>query len=25
VFIFAIKRTERFESEEEGAGWWMRW
>lgn len=25
VFIFAIKRTERYESEEEGTGWWVRW
>jgi len=25
VFIFAIKRTERYESEEEGIGWWVRW
>ena len=25
VFIFAVKRTERYESEEEGAGWWLRW
>ncbi|MCD6558720.1 DUF4040 domain-containing protein [Palaeococcus sp. (in: euryarchaeotes)] len=25
VFIFAIKRTQRYESEEEGAGWWLRW
>ncbi|WP_297506664.1 DUF4040 domain-containing protein [Thermococcus sp.] len=26
VFIFAIKRTQRFESEEEERpGWWVRW
>ncbi|WP_297500584.1 DUF4040 domain-containing protein [Thermococcus sp.] len=26
VFIFAIKRTQRFESEEEERpGWWIRW
>ncbi len=26
VFIFAIKRTRRFETEEEEKpGWWMRW
>ncbi|AIF68904.1 hypothetical protein PAP_02370 [Palaeococcus pacificus DY20341] len=25
VFIFAIKRTQRYESEEEGTGWWVRW
>ena len=26
VFIFAIKRTRRFESEEEERpGWWVRW
>ncbi|RLF87620.1 hypothetical protein DRO91_04195 [Candidatus Heimdallarchaeota archaeon] len=25
VFIFAIKRTERYENEEEGTGWWVRW
>jgi len=26
VFIFAIKRTRRFESEEEEKpGWWVRW
>ncbi|ASJ03151.1 hypothetical protein A3L09_07735 [Thermococcus profundus] len=26
VFIFAIKRTQRFETEEEEKpGWWVRW
>ena len=25
VFIFAINRTERYESEEEGPGWWVKW
>lgn len=25
IFIFAIKRTQRYESEEEGTGWWVRW
>lgn len=26
VFIFAIKRTQRFETEEEERpGWWIRW
>ncbi|NJD99316.1 DUF4040 domain-containing protein [Thermococcus sp. LS1] len=26
VFIFAIKRTQRFETEEEETpGWWVRW
>ncbi len=26
VFIFAIKRTKRFETEEEETpGWWVRW
>ena len=26
IFIFAIKRTQRFETEEEERpGWWVRW
>ena len=25
IFIFAIKRTKRYESEKEESGWWLRW